>query len=75
MNLAVCKQCGEMLHSKHRHDFVMCGCPNRTFVDGGNDYQRGGGASLAMILYPTTLAEAKRLSQMVKEGIGKKPLP
>lgn len=68
MNLAVCKQCGDILHSKHRHDFVSCGCPNGSFVDGGNDYQRSGGADMSIIAYPTTLAEAKRISQMIKEG-------
>lgn len=67
MNLVVCGQCGDILHSKHRHDFVRCGCPQETFTDGGNEYQRCGGARLDMILRLTTLAEAKRVSKMIKE--------
>jgi hypothetical protein len=68
MNLAVCKQCGAILHSKHRHDFVSCSCPNGTFVDGGNDYHRGGGKSLAMILYPKSLTEAHELSDAIRNA-------
>jgi hypothetical protein len=38
-----CPECGEILHSKHRHDFKQCKCPAGTFVDGGEDYGRIGG--------------------------------
>lgn len=32
-----CPHCGEVVRSKHRHDFVACGC-GKTAVDGGDDY-------------------------------------
>lgn len=35
-----CTLCGEVLESKHRHDFQACKCG--TFVDGGSDYMRLG---------------------------------
>lgn len=42
-----CKDCETLLHSKHRHDFVMCQCGN--FVDGGTEYTRMGGKIGALI--------------------------
>ena len=72
MSLVVCKQCAAILNSKHRHDFVMCQCPNETFVDGGNDYLRCGGKDMSKVLTPLTGAEARRLSQGLKEIIAKK---
>lgn len=44
-----CLQCGVELVSKSRHDFVSCGCENRTFADGGSDYSRVGGKDLSKI--------------------------
>jgi len=41
-NWAKCRKCGDVIESKYRHDFVMCGC-GAIFVDGGNDYIRRGG--------------------------------
>lgn len=41
-NIAKCKKCGDIIESKHRHDFVQCSC-GAIFVDGGNDYIRRGG--------------------------------
>ena len=49
MNKARCKNCGDVLHSKHRHDWVCCRCFRNTdgrtgiFIDGGDDYCRVGG--------------------------------
>lgn len=38
-----CKLCGDVLVSKHRHDFVMCKCGS-CYLDGGGDpYYRIGG--------------------------------
>ena len=34
-----CKECKEIIESKHRHDFVTCKCGNCS-VDGGQDYHR-----------------------------------
>lgn len=43
-NKAQCLRCGDIIESKHRHDFVWCSCrdengePNGIAVDGGRDY-------------------------------------
>lgn len=44
-NQARCLNCGDVIESKSRHDFVVCSCwDNREgkgiAVDGGNDYHR-----------------------------------
>ena len=36
-----CKLCGDVIESKHRHDFVECSC-GACYVDGGKDYERRG---------------------------------
>jgi len=41
-NKARCRKCGEVIESKHRHDFTYCQC-GAIFVDGGKDYLRRGG--------------------------------
>ncbi|UXV35699.1 hypothetical protein MUA90_04065 [Staphylococcus sp. IVB6181] len=38
-NIARCKMCGDIIESKHRHDFVGCKC-GCIYLDGGTDYQR-----------------------------------
>lgn len=49
MNRAKCKNCGTILHSTHRHDFVACRCFKEDvgnlgiYIDGGDDYIRIGG--------------------------------
>ena len=40
-NRAKCLSCGDIIESKHRHDFVWCKC-GRIFVDGGLAYLRRG---------------------------------
>jgi hypothetical protein len=49
MGKVQCLECGEVLESKHRHDYVSCNCPNKTSVDGGDDYLRIGGKDLNKI--------------------------
>jgi len=39
LNRAKCLNCGEVLISTHRHDFVGCSC-GKLAVDGGLDYLR-----------------------------------
>jgi hypothetical protein len=46
---ATCKKCGDVLVSRHRHNYVMCTCDNKTMLDGGTDYQRYGGADLDLV--------------------------
>ena len=48
-NSVKCLLCNTILESKHRHDFVMCPCPNQTFNDGGLSYNRVGGKDLSLI--------------------------
>lgn len=40
-NAAQCLLCGDIVESKHRHDFRRCSCGN-IFVDGGREYVRRG---------------------------------
>lgn len=49
LNRVKCRSCGEVLTSYHRHDYKTCGCDNETMVDGGNEYQRYGGANLGLV--------------------------
>lgn len=42
MSKAMCASCGDVMESKHRHDFVKCKC-GKSFLDGGDDYIRAGG--------------------------------
>jgi hypothetical protein len=37
-NKAQCRKCGDIIESKHRHDFVHCKC-GAIFVDGGKDLE------------------------------------
>ncbi len=46
-----CKICGDIIESRHRHDFVRCKC-GACFTDGGHDYiRRGWEAGLTEIPY------------------------
>lgn len=38
-NSIKCKHCGDVLISKHTHDFVTCSC-GCCSIDGGNSYAR-----------------------------------
>lgn len=40
-NKCQCRRCGDIIESKHRHDFVTCKC-GAIFTDGGKDYIRRG---------------------------------
>lgn len=59
-NSVKCLICNTTLESKHRHDFVMCPCPNQTFTDGGLSYNRVGGKDLSLI---DNLCEYRTLTQ------------
>jgi len=41
-NKCKCLSCGDIIESRHRHDFVWCKCKS-IFTDGGKDYIRRGG--------------------------------
>lgn len=59
-NAARCKKCGDEIESKHRHDFVSCGC-GAIFVDGGHAYLRRGA------MHPEDLEE---LSEYAEDSVG-----
>jgi len=48
-----CKKCGDIIMSRHRHDFVRCRCGSIA-VDGGNDYTRVCGKTENYELVETT---------------------
>jgi len=47
-NKAQCRKCGDIIESKHRHDFVWCSC-KAIAVDGGLDYLRRVGEPVDLI--------------------------
>lgn len=49
MSKVKCLKCGEELESKSVHDFQQCMCKNQTFVDGGDQYCRIGGADMNFV--------------------------
>lgn len=59
-NSVKCLMCNTILESKHRHDFVMCPCPNHTACDGGLEYQRTLAVDLSLI---ENLCEYRTLTQ------------
>ena len=59
-NSVKCLICNTILESKHRHDFVMCHCPNETACDGGLEYQRTLAVDLSLI---ENLCEYRTLTQ------------
>ena len=66
LNRVQCKECGEILTSYHRHDYKTCKCPNETMVDGGQDYQRYGGADLDKVDTSLTIYVSDDHEQMRK---------
>lgn len=48
-NSVICLNCKETLVSTHRHDYKTCSCENGSFVDGGLQYERGGGKDLSLV--------------------------
>lgn len=48
-NQCQCKKCGDIIESKHRHDFVSCKC-GAIFTDGGRDYIRRGAQDLSDVI-------------------------
>jgi ribosomal protein L32 len=48
-NAVKCLECGEIIQSTSRHDFVKCQCPNNAMTDGGLEYHRYGAADMSKI--------------------------
>jgi len=53
-NRIKCLECGDVIESKHRHDFQTCSCWNNNgkgcAVDGGHDYFRRCGTNYEEVL-------------------------
>lgn len=72
-NSVQCLDCGEVLVSKHRHDFAKCSCSNQAFTDGGLEYQRIGAVNLDRVeklsiwqdLTPQEVEERKKFADLV----------
>jgi hypothetical protein len=52
-NKAECRLCGDVIESKHRHDYVSCKCGGIS-VDGGKDYLRRAAKDLNDIIERST---------------------
>ena len=52
-----CADCGVILESKHVHDYQTCECPNRTMVDGGQEYFKYGGKDMNKVLRYEPISE------------------
>ena len=48
-NEAQCRLCGDVIESKHRHDFKSCKCGEIT-VDGGKEYIKRSARDLSNII-------------------------
>lgn len=46
VNAVRCRECGDTIYSRARHDFRECSCGS-SFVDGGSFYLRYGGCASA----------------------------
>lgn len=49
MNRCKCRLCGDVIESKHVHDFVRCKC-GEIFTDGGDEYVHRGANDLNNII-------------------------
>jgi hypothetical protein len=70
MSKARCLHCEDVIESKHRHDFVKCKC-GKSFLDGGDDYFRGGG-SLGLISdeeFCLAVDRDQALQKLIKETV------
>ena len=59
VNKAQCKLCGDIIESKHVHDYVGCKC-GEIAVDGGKDYLRRTAGSLDNIIELSESAQEER---------------
>lgn len=58
-NAAQCVKCGDVIESKHRHDFRSCSC-GAIFVDGGLEYSRAGADTWANFISLSEYEEYER---------------
>lgn len=67
MGYAICLKCRTPLKSETVHEFSMCKCDNQSFIDGGDEYLRCGGADMDAVLMLTE--EEYKDSQFAGAGI------
>ena len=70
-NAIRCNLCGDVIESKHTHDFKWCKCRS-VFVDGGQDYLRRGAVNslddfVELSKYEESLDEL--MDQIIEENI------
>ena len=61
MTTVTCTKCNNTIHSKHEHDYNLCGCDNQTYVC-GNTY--GG----QVMKYVVALTEPKEEKETPRVG-------
>lgn len=66
-NKVRCKHCGDVIESRHRHDFVRCKC-GKVAVDGGKSYLRRAFQTEPENDYEE-LSEYTNEEEFVKEGL------
>jgi len=66
-NAAQCRQCGDIIESTYRHDFVFCICRS-IYVDGGKDYLRRGGVLEDLIELSEVIDEISDIIAEYKES-------
>lgn len=59
VNKAQCKLCGDIIESKHGHDFVRCKC-GEIAVDGGRSYLRRAAGDLSNIIELSEVIQEER---------------
>ena len=79
MNRIRCAKCGDLLHSKHVHDWVSCSC-KAVYVDGGDRYCHLGGHPEDIIIVEDDGTERGFLDVAKHDGemtnaVGDKPKP
>lgn len=60
VNAIKCKECGDTIYSRARHDWRECSCKN-SFVDGGVDYLRYGGMASEAFQVEVDVKDAREL--------------
>lgn len=71
VNKIRCRDCGDVVESKHRHDFKYCKC-GAIAVDGGREYLRRVGKLEAIEELSETIAAEYELPDYLKNGTAKK---
>lgn len=60
VNAVKCKECGDTIYSRARHDFRECSCGS-SFIDGGSFYIRYGGMASPPFEIDVNVADDKEL--------------